>query len=107
MLRSIRFWSGRGGWFKLPINRWLNQPPRLRDAKVASRNLLDRAATPPCPRRGISLDSNFMCKAPGGRGRSTLRPSLFCVKYVIAVRHQFEEQTYELAAPAGDRKSVV
>ena len=27
--------------------RKLNQPPRLREAKVASRNLIDRAATPP------------------------------------------------------------
>ena len=23
-------WSGRGGCFKLPLNRWLEQPPRLR-----------------------------------------------------------------------------
>ena len=48
---------------QVPINRWLNQPPRLRDAKVASRNLLDRAATPPSLRRGISLEFDFIFKA--------------------------------------------
>ena len=52
-----------GRFVQLPINRWLNQPPRLRDAAVASRNLLDRAATPPCPRRGIPLDADFVRKA--------------------------------------------
>src|SRR6185436_12221433 len=45
----------RTGWFvQLPIIGGLNKPPRLREAKVASRNFLDRAATPPYPRRGIS-----------------------------------------------------
>jgi hypothetical protein len=69
--RSDRIGSGRGGWFKSPIIGSLNQPllmlravalalrARLLEANVASRNLLDRAATPPCPRRGISLHSNF------------------------------------------------
>jgi hypothetical protein len=53
------------GWFvKLPIIGDLNQPPRLREAKVASRHLIDRAATPPYPRRGIRLILDFMCKAP-------------------------------------------
>jgi len=38
----------------------LNEPPRLREAKVAARNFLDRASTPPWPRRGIWPD-RFSC----------------------------------------------
>jgi hypothetical protein len=55
MSRSYLIGSGRGGLFKHPIIGGVNKPPRLREAKVASRNLLDRAATPPYPRRGIKL----------------------------------------------------
>src|SRR5262245_36434915 len=43
-------------WFvHQPIVGALNQRPRLREAFVASRNFLDRAATPPYPRRGIRV----------------------------------------------------
>jgi hypothetical protein len=38
-------WEQTGWFVKLPIIGGLNQPPRLREAKVASRHLLDRAAT--------------------------------------------------------------
>src|SRR2546422_11388185 len=47
--------KARTGWFgQLPINRWLERTTPSARAKVASRNFLDRAATPPLPRRGIS-----------------------------------------------------
>jgi hypothetical protein len=52
-----------GRLVQLQINRWLNQPPRLRDAAVASRNFLDRAATPPFSKEGNTprrLDADFM-----------------------------------------------
>src|SRR3989441_10829239 len=39
------------GWFgQLPINRWLERTTPSARAKVASRNFLGRAATPPLPR---------------------------------------------------------
>src|SRR6266446_10901627 len=44
----------RTGWFgQLPINRWLERTSPPARAKVASRNFLGRAATPPLPRRGL------------------------------------------------------
>jgi hypothetical protein len=55
----------RTGWLvQVSDNRRLNQPPRLREAKVASRNRLDRAATPPCPRRGVLSQFNASQTAP-------------------------------------------
>src|SRR6266516_7841180 len=49
--RSLK---ARTGWFgQLPINRWLERTTPSARAKVASRILLGRAATPPLPRRGI------------------------------------------------------
>src|SRR5437867_1606488 len=49
----------RTGWFvQTTDNRWLEPTTPSARAKVASRNLLDRAATPPYPRRGIRSPSN-------------------------------------------------
>src|SRR2546422_11491142 len=49
--------KARTGWFgQLPINRWLERTTPSARVKVASRNFLGRAATPPLPilpRRGI------------------------------------------------------
>ena len=43
--------KARTGWFgQLPINRWLERTTPFARAKVASRNFLGRAATPPLPR---------------------------------------------------------
>src|SRR5438093_10880430 len=42
-----------GAFGQLPINRWLERTTPSARAKVASRNFLGRAATPPLPRRGI------------------------------------------------------
>src|SRR5437867_12888600 len=45
----------RTGWFvQTTDNRWLEPTTPSARANVASRNLLDRAATPPYPRRGIA-----------------------------------------------------
>src|SRR5437867_4248936 len=44
----------RTGWFvQTTDNRWLEPTTPSTRANVASRNLPDRAATPPYPRRGI------------------------------------------------------
>ena len=43
--------------------RKLNQPPRLREAKVASRNLIDRVATPPWTKEGTVPFSNIRQRA--------------------------------------------
>jgi hypothetical protein len=51
------FWERTGWLVQLPINRWLEPTTPSARAKVASRNLLDRAATPPSLRRGISPSS--------------------------------------------------
>jgi hypothetical protein len=45
----------RTGWLvQLPINRWLERTTPSARTKEASRNLIDRAATPPLPRRGMT-----------------------------------------------------
>src|SRR5438046_10159531 len=42
--------KARTGWFgQLPINRWLERTTPSARVKVASRNFLGRAATPPLP----------------------------------------------------------
>src|SRR5437867_6598821 len=54
------YWE-RTGWFvQTTDNRWLERTTPSRRANVASRNLLDRAATPPYPRRGIADHSISM-----------------------------------------------
>src|SRR5436309_1643293 len=53
------------GWFvQLPIIGGLNQPPRLRPLRRLRGIFLMGAATPPCARRGIALDSNFFTASP-------------------------------------------
>src|SRR5438034_11572684 len=50
--RSLLSGRRRGGSFQPPIYRKLNEPPRPRFSKERGR-LLDGAATPPLPRRGV------------------------------------------------------
>src|SRR5262245_61091171 len=52
-------------------NRWLNQPPRLRPAKEASRLLLMGASTPALPKKG-----NRMTLIPYARQSPAERESL-------------------------------
>src|SRR5882724_10756479 len=64
-------WERTGWLVQTTDNRWLEPTTPSARANVASRNLLGRAATPPCPRRGIF--------APGNRsrvGQQPLRPWL-------------------------------
>src|SRR6185436_3655950 len=63
MLRSHLYWSGRGGSFNYRLIGGLNEPPRLRRAKEASRHLINGAATPPWLRRGMA-NSRGAEKAP-------------------------------------------
>ena len=49
--RSVK-WRGRGGSFKLPIIGGLNQPPRLRPTKEASRYLLNGRSHPSFAKEG-------------------------------------------------------
>src|SRR5438876_7163446 len=51
--RSLRSGRRRGGSFQPPIYRKLNEPPRPRFSKERG-HLLDGAATPPLPRRGVA-----------------------------------------------------
>ena len=44
----------RGGSFKVPINRRLNEPPRPLHERWLRAIFLDVASTPPLPRRGLS-----------------------------------------------------
>src|SRR6476646_7750684 len=46
-------WERTGWLVQTTDNRWLEPTTPSARANVASRNLLDRAATPPYPRRGI------------------------------------------------------
>src|SRR3989441_12865446 len=50
--RSLLSGRRRGGSFQPPIYRKLNEPPRPRFSKERG-HLLDGAATPPLPRRGV------------------------------------------------------
>src|SRR5881396_272083 len=53
--------KARTGWFgQQPINRWLERTTPSARVKVASRNFLGRAATPPLPRRGIRTRSSLI-----------------------------------------------
>src|SRR5437773_12363080 len=52
--------KARTGWFgQLPINRWLERTTPSARVKVASRNFLGRAATPPLSRRGIARTRTY------------------------------------------------
>src|SRR3989441_8935371 len=56
--------KARTGWFgQLPINRWLERTTPSARAKVASRNFLGRAATPPLPRRSEEHTSELQSLA--------------------------------------------
>src|SRR6266571_3622908 len=50
--RSLLSGRRRGGSFQLPIYGKLNEPPRPRFSKERG-HLVDGAATPPLPRRGV------------------------------------------------------
>src|SRR5256712_13451238 len=56
MARRHLVWRGRGGSFKLPLEsiRRLNEPPRLRPAKVASRHFVDGRSHPSFAKEGNS-----------------------------------------------------
>src|SRR5437879_12978911 len=56
MARRHLVWRGRGGSSKLPLEsiRRLNEPPRLRPAKVASRHFIDGRSHPSFAKEGNS-----------------------------------------------------
>src|SRR6266702_2765664 len=77
MARRHLVWRGRGGSFKRPLEsiRRLNEPPRLRPAKVASRHF--GWAQPPLLRQGgefrLILFSSFAANCPARSGSLTFR----------------------------------
>src|SRR6185369_3713271 len=65
-------WERTGWLVQTTDNRWLEPTPSAR-AEVASRNFLDRAATPPYPRRGVRSSVGQQPLAPVAKIVSPLR----------------------------------
>src|SRR5437867_1920682 len=77
MARRLLVWRGRGGSFKLPIEsvRRLDEPPRLRPAKVASRHFINGRSHPSFSKEGTSrliLISSFATNAVARSGSLNL-----------------------------------
>src|SRR2546426_6377804 len=85
MARRHLVWRGRGGSFKLPLEsiRRLNEPPRLRPAKVASRHFVVGRSHPSFAKEGNSGSfcfSSFAANCPARSGSLNLEISyLKCV----------------------------